>query len=66
MNNRRTSGKTMSCKEKKSRGGIPGGVDACRCHLCKRKRKGREDMFYGIGYSSTKKKKGIDMASLAV
>ncbi len=56
----------MSCKEKKSRGGIPGGVDTCRCHLCKRKRKGREDIFYGIGYSSTKKKKGIDMASLAV
>ncbi len=54
------------CKKRKSTGGIPGGVETCRCHLCKRKRKGREGTCDGVSYACTKKRKGIDMTSLAV
>ena len=37
-----------------------------RCHLCKTKGKGSEGIPDGVSYACTKKRKGIDMASLVV
>ncbi len=56
----------QGCRQRKSAGGIPGGVDTCRCHLCKTKGKGREGIPDSVSYACTKKRKGIDMASLVV
>ncbi len=36
----------QGCRQRKSKGGISGGVDTCRCHPCKKtKRKGRERLL---------------------